>query len=130
MKRRLFWLAALAGLVWLYLRRSGRKPQPFDSRPADELRRKLDETSEKLRDKAGDAADTVREKASDATGSLRESADDAGEKLDEATDRIGDEASDLGKGASSVTEDLDAKRREVHERAREAAAEMRDSTTD
>jgi hypothetical protein len=49
MRRRFFWLLALAGVVWLYLRRGARRPQPVDrvppaGDPAEELRRKLDET--------------------------------------------------------------------------------------
>ena len=48
MRRRLVWLLAIAGLVWLYLRRGGRKPEPVTrvpaADPADDLRRKLDET--------------------------------------------------------------------------------------
>ena len=70
------------------------------------MRRKLDETSDKLRETVGEA----------------------GEKLDEAKGRVADEASGLTE--SSVTEDLDAKRREVHEQAREAVDEMRDSSSD
>ena len=128
MKRRLLFLLALAGVVWLYLRRSGRRPQPFDSGPADELRRKLDETSDKLRETVGDASDKVQEKAGDASDALRDQADKAGEKLDETKERVADEASGLTE--SSVTEDLDAKRREVHEQAREAVDEMRDSSSD
>src|SRR6476619_7487489 len=55
MKRRFFWLVALAGLVWLYLRRGARRPQPVDHAPptgdpADELRRKLDETKDRAAD--------------------------------------------------------------------------------
>ena len=49
MRRRLVWLIALAGLVWLYLRRGVRRPQPVvqippAADPAEELRRKLAET--------------------------------------------------------------------------------------
>jgi hypothetical protein len=117
MRRRLLFLLALAGVLWLYLRRSGRRPQPFDSGPADELRRKLDETGDRLRDTAGDASEA-----------LRDAADEAGKKLDETKERVGDEASELAE--TSVTEDLDAKRREVHERARETVDEMRDSSSD
>ncbi len=113
MRRRLLFLLALAGVVWLYLRRSGRRPQPFESGPADELRRKLDETSDKLRETAGDASDRVQEKAGDASEALRDKADEAS-----------------GLTESSVTEDLDAKRREVHEQARETVDEMRDSSSD
>ena len=48
MKRRLLWLAAVAGFVWLYLRRGVRRPQPVvqippTSDPAEELRRKLED---------------------------------------------------------------------------------------
>ena len=117
MRRRLLFLLALAGVLWLYLRRSGRRPQPFDSGPADELRRKLDETSDRLGEKAGDASEA-----------LRDTAEEAGQKLDDAKERVADEASGLAE--TSVTEDLDAKRREVHERARETVDEMRDSSSD
>jgi len=51
-KRRLFWLVALAGVIWLYLRRGGRRPEPVHgvppaADPAEELRRKLEETKER-----------------------------------------------------------------------------------
>jgi hypothetical protein len=96
MRRRLFWLVALAGLGWLWLRRGARRPQPVvdippvggpADDPAEELRRKLDETK----------------------GRAEESAESP---------------------APAGAEDLDAKRREVHDRARSAADEMRGSSSD
>ena len=104
MRRRFVWLVALAGLVWLYLRRGVRRPQPVveippAADPAEELRRKLEETKER----EGAAPQT----AVPAT-----------------------ETEPLEPSAPVVSEELDARRREVHERARSAADEMRRSSTD
>jgi hypothetical protein len=102
MKRRLVWLLAIGGLVWLWLRRGARRPepvvdvpatpQPADSGaadPAEELRRKLDETKGRDESPGADAAP-----------------------------------------APATVEELDAKRREVHDRARAAADEMHRTSTD
>jgi hypothetical protein len=111
MKRRLVWLLAIGGLIWLWLRRGARRPEPVTdvqaapapapgggdaaADPAEELRRKLDET--KGRD------------GGDETGPASEA--------------------DAPPAPASV-EELDAKRRDVHDRARAAADEMRRSSTD
>ena len=105
MRRRFFWLVALAGVIWLYLRRGGRRPQPVvqippSTDPAEELRRKLEETKERADEPISHLA----------------TPEPAAEPLESS--------------APAVTEDLDAKRREVHERARSAADEMRGSTSD
>lgn len=105
MKRRLLWLAAVAGFVWLYLRRGVRRPQPVvqippTPDPAEELRRKLEQTKERNESPAAHLAEPEPEP---------ETAESPG---------------------PVVTEELDAKRREVHERARAAADEMRRSNSD
>ena len=98
MRRRLVWLLAIVGLVWLYLRRGGRRPEPVTSippaDPADDLRRKLDET------KPAEPA--------------------ASQPLDFP----------LEPPAPVVSEEVDARRRSVHEHARTAADEMRDAGAD
>ena len=102
MRRRLFWLAALAGIVWFYLRRGARRPEPVRiptaPDPAEDLRRKLEQTKER-----GDGAGA----------SEPESQAEAPEPP-----------------APADSEELDAKRREVHDRARSAADEMRRSSSD
>jgi len=108
MRRRFLWLVALAGVVWLYLRRGGRRPQPVVqippvADPAEELRRKLEETKERE-----GAPSQPAEPSADA----------------------GTEAEPLEPSAPVVSEELEARRREVHERARSAADEMRRSSTD
>jgi hypothetical protein len=55
MRRRLLWLLALAGLVWLYLRRGPGRPAPDvhvppAADPAEELRRRLEATKGRERD--------------------------------------------------------------------------------
>jgi hypothetical protein len=103
MKRRLFWMLAIGGAIWLWLRRGTRRPEPVvdvpanadpsgsgqAGDPAEELRRKLDETKR----------------------------EDEGSKTDAPSE------------PTSVKE-LDAKRREVHDRARAAADEMHRTSTD
>jgi hypothetical protein len=111
MRRRLLWLIALAGLSWLWLRRSARRPQPVVEipparDPAEELRRKLDETKEQV-ETAGLSAATEDPDASVASSS-----------------------SDPAAAAPADTEGLDAKRREVHDQARSAADEMRGTSSD
>ncbi len=107
MRRRFFWLAALAGIVWLYLRRGARRPEPVQvppaSDPAEELRRKLEQTKE-----SGDAP----------------AAPAASEQVPQP------QAEATGPSAPADSEELDAKRREVHERARSASDEMRRSSSD
>ena len=106
MKRRLFWLVALAGVIWLYLRRGGRRPEPVHSvppaagDPAEELRRKLEQTKEREADVS---------------------------YLAEPEPPHADPAEP---SAPVVSEELDARRREVHERARSAADEIRGTSTD
>jgi hypothetical protein len=107
MRRRFLWLVALAGVVWLYLRRGVRRPQPVvqippPSDPAEELRRKLERTKE--RDETTVAPEP------------------AGEH--EAQAETSDPASPV------ISEELDARRREVHDRARSAADEMRRTSSD
>jgi hypothetical protein len=92
MRRRLFWLLALSALAWLWLKRGGRQPQPVidvppAGDPAEELRRKLDETKEHGEEGAASAA-------------------------------------------TAGSDEVDAKRQEVHDRARSAADEMRRSSPD
>jgi len=111
MRRRLLWLIALAGLCWLWLRRGARRPQPvvdipLARDPAEELRRKLDETKEQV-ETVGWSGATDDPAASLATGS-----------------------SDPDAAAPADTDDLDAKRREMHDRARSAADEMRGTSSD
>jgi hypothetical protein len=103
MKRRLVWMLAIGGVVWFWLRRGARRPEPVldvpptpqpadtgASDPAEELRRKLDEKERG----PGEGSDT-----------------------------------DPPPAPASV-EELDAKRREVHDRAQAAADEMRRTSTD
>jgi hypothetical protein len=102
MKRRFLWLVAVAGFVWLYLRRGVRRPQPVVQippapDPAEELRRKLEQAKERDESPAAHLAEPEPE------------AEPPG---------------------PAVSEELDAKRREVHERARSAADEMRRSSSD
>ena len=106
MRRRLFWLLAIAGFVWLWLRSGGRRPQPVvhtppGGDPADRLRRKLDESKDRGEAEAPPAEGPAGAKA------------------------VASEPP-----APAVSEDLDAKRREIHERARSAAEEMRHSNDD
>jgi hypothetical protein len=106
MKRRFLWLVAVSGFVWLYLRRGVRRPQPVVQippapDPAEELRRKLEQTKERHEGPAAHLAEPEPEP--------------------------GAEAEPPGPGGS---EELDAKRREVHDRARSAADEMRRSSSD
>src|SRR5262245_639017 len=105
MRRRLVWLFALAGLVWLYLRRGGRRPEPVTpppaaDDPADELRRKLDETRARVEQARDEPPPTA--------------------PVDFP----------LEPQAPVVSEEVEAKRRAVHERARSATDDMRDAGTD
>ena len=105
MRRRFFWLVALAGVVWLYLRRGGRRPQPVvqipsPTDPADELRRKLDETKDREETPVSHLSTPEPQAAAPSFE------------------------------PPPATEALDAKRRDVHDRARAAADEMRRSSTD
>jgi hypothetical protein len=107
MKRRFFWLVALAGFVWLYLQRGVRRPQPVveippAADPAQELRRKLEETKER----------------------------DDGPAAHLAVPGPETPPEQPEPSAPAISEELDAKRREVHERARSAADEMRRSSSD
>jgi hypothetical protein len=86
MWRRLLVLTGLAALVAYFLRRRSLAPAPIEADPAEELRRKLDET----RGRTDDGQDA----------------------------------------APGVGADLDARRGDVHDRARAAADEMRRSTSD
>jgi len=114
MKRRFFWLVALAGLVWLYLRRGARRPQPVDhaqpaADPADELRRKLDET----KDRAADESDSHL--------AMPEPVEVESPQTDPP---------ERSAPAPSASEELDTRRREIHERARLAADEMHGTSSD
>jgi hypothetical protein len=102
MRRRFFLLLALAGMVWLYLRRGARRPQTVDqvpppADPAGVLRRKLDETRE--RDEDTPASHVAEPEPAEPW-------------------------------APVVSEELDARRREIHERARSATEEMGGSSSD
>jgi hypothetical protein len=116
MRRRFFWLLALAGLVWLYLRRGATRPQPVDhvpapADPADELRRKLDESKER----GSETAYPPEPEPADVLGVEPPHMEPA-EPVEPAT--------------PAVSEDIDARRREVHEQARSAADEMRRTSSD
>jgi hypothetical protein len=109
MRRRFFWLVALGGFVWLFLRRGVRRPQPVvqippAGDPAEELRRKLEETKERVEGPADHLAAPEPETQP--------------------------EPERLEPSAPVVSEELDAKRSELHERARSAADEMRRSSSD
>jgi len=111
MRKRFVWLVALAGLVWLYLRRGVRRPQPVvqippAGDPAAELRRKLEETKKRGEGPADHLAAPEPETQSEPEPAPPEPS------------------------ARVVSEELDAKRRELHERARSAADEMRRSSSD
>jgi hypothetical protein len=120
MKRRLVWLLALAGLAWLWLRHGARRPEPvvdipapapgepLAGDPADELRRKLDETKERAEEPAADAP---------AAAPTPSAGPAAAPDADTPPAPAEDEA-------------LDAKRRAVHDRAQSAADEMRRSSSD
>jgi hypothetical protein len=110
-KRRLFWLLALAGVAWLYLKRGGRRPEPVHhvppaSDPADELRRKLDET----KDRETPLTHLAEPEPADVLGVTQ--------------------PEPVEPSAPVVSEELDARRREIHERARAAADEMHDTSSD
>src|SRR5262245_7230204 len=114
MKRRLFWLLAFAGAIWLYLRRGARRPEPVDrvppSDPAEELRRKLDETKKQEQPPTPDPAEAGPEPA--------------------PAEVLGVEPPPTEPSAPVGSEDLEARRREIHEQARSAADEMRRSSSD
>jgi len=116
-KRRLFWLVALAGVIWLYLRRGGRRPEPVHgvppaADPAEELRRKLEETKE--REPGASHLSTPEPPHADPPEPIEPSA-----------------PAELGQpSAPVVSEELDARRREVHERARSAADEIRGTSSE
>ena len=118
MKRRFLWLVAIAGVVWLYLRRGARRPAPVDripaaADPAEELRRKLDATKEPEDGPAYRAEPDV----------------DPAEVLGvEPPPR--DPAEPVEPAAPMVSEELEGRRREIHERARSAADEMRNTSSD
>jgi hypothetical protein len=112
MRRRLVWLLALGGLLWLYLRRAVRRPEPVvdapASDPAAELRRKLDESKEPEPVTPLSQPEPEPGPGPDAESSAREPAP----------------------AAVVEPEEVDAKRRAVHDRARAAADEMRRSSSD
>ena|SRR5437764_1659826 len=111
MRRRFFWLVALAGVVWLYLRRGARRPEAVDripppsaADPADELRRKLDATKERGETPVSHLAEPEPPHA--------------------------ELAEPVEPSSPLVSEELEARRREVHEQARSAADEMRGTSSD
>lgn len=116
MKRRLFWLLALAGVAWLYLKRGGRRPEPVSlpapDDPAEELRRKLAET----KDPAESPVSHLSEPEPAEVLGIEPPHSEPAEPVEPS--------------APVVSEELDARRREIHERARAAADEMRDSGSD
>jgi hypothetical protein len=119
MRRRFFWLLALAGVAWLYLRRGARRPQPVHrvppaADPADELRRKLDET----KDREPQTSYPTEPEPSDVLGVEQPNAEPAGPS--DPTEPL----------PPVVSEDLDARRREIHEQARSVADEMRRTSSD
>ena len=118
MRRRFFWFLALAGVAWLYLRRGARRPQPVDrvppaADPAGDLRRKLDETKDR-EPQTSYPAEPDPEPA-DVLGVEQPHSEPA-----EPTEPL----------PPVVSEDLDARRREIHEQARSAADEMRRTSSD
>jgi hypothetical protein len=109
MRRRFFWLVALAGFVWLFLRRGVRRPQsvveiPPAGDPAEELRRKLEETKERV--------------------------DGPVDHLAAPEPETAPKPAPLEPSVPVVSEEIDAKRSELHDRARSAADEMRRSSSD
>jgi hypothetical protein len=121
MRRRFFWLLALAGVVWLYLRRGARRPQPVDrvppaGDPAEELRRKLDET--KHREPQTSYPAEPEPDPADVLGVEQPRSDPA------------EPAAPTEPLPPVVSEDLEARRREIHEQARSAADEMRRTSSD
>lgn len=122
MKRRLFWLLALAGAIWLYLRRGARQPQPVDrvppaADPAEELRRKLD-----AKDRGAD--EPASHLSTPESSDVEPLHPGPAEHLEPPPAEPGQPA------APVVSEDLDARRREIHEQARSAADEMRGTSSD
>jgi hypothetical protein len=103
MKRRLVWLLAIGGLIWLWLRRGARRPEPVTDVPA---------ASEPVDTTAADPAEELRRKLEETKGQ-----------------DTGPGAADTPAAPASV-EELDAKRGEVHDRARAATDEIRRSSTD
>lgn len=122
MKRRLFWFLALAGAIWLYLRRGARRPQRVDwvphPDPAEELRQKLDETK---RQEPQAAYPAEPEPAP---------ADVLGVEQPQPESAEGERIPPTEPSAPVVSEELEARRRDVHEQARSAADEMRRSSSD
>jgi hypothetical protein len=107
MRRRVFWLLTLAALAWLWLRRGARRPEPVvDIRPG------RDQSEEPVVPPGGDPADELRR------------------KLDETKGRVDAAAQESASGSEQAAEELDAKRREVYDRAESAADEMRRSSAD
>jgi hypothetical protein len=114
MKRRLFWLLAIGGAIWLYLKRGARRPEPVSrvpapaptADPAEELRRKLEQTKEQ-----------------EPPVSYPSDPDPAPAEV------LGVEQP-VEPSAPVVSEELDARRREIHERARSAADEMQGTSSD
>jgi hypothetical protein len=98
------WLIALAGLAWLWLRRGARRPQPVVDIPP-----------------AGDPAGELRRK-------LDETKERGAAPVAESAAPPEPEATAAAE--PTVEEDLDAKRRAVHERARAASDEMRGTSSD
>jgi hypothetical protein len=115
---------ALAGLVWLYLRRGARRPQPVDrvppaDDPAEELRRKLDEKDRG----AGEAESHLA--TPEPQVDVEPPHTDPPEPVEPSAPGEPEQPS-----APVVTEELDARRQEIHERARSAADEMRGTSSD
>jgi hypothetical protein len=114
-------MLAIGGAIWLWLRRGARRPEPVvevpstvdpagtdaTGDPAEELRRKLDETKGRSE---GSETDAAPEPPSG----------------DAPAEPLSGEAPPV----PASVEELDAKRREVHDRARAAADEMHRTSTD
>jgi len=117
--KRLFWLLAFGGAIWLYLRRGVRRPEPVRhvppaGDPADELRRKLDETKDR------EPPVSYPADPDPAPAEVLGVEQPEAPPVEEAEEPP----------APVVSEELDARRREIHERARSAADEMRSTSSD
>ena len=117
-------MLALAGAIWLYVRRGGRRPEPVHgippaADPAEELRRKLEQTKEREAAVSHLASPEPDPEPAEVLGVEPPQADPPEPVEPSAPAEPGPPS------APVVSEELDARRREVHERARSAADDMR-----